>query len=139
MNFKIVNKFIKEINFKIPSVKTFIQLENKISDYNIKIDIKSSQVKDKILEVNTSLSLVPMNKLEDKIETNITYAAIIEFTGELPNKEELEKIILIKIPSELYTDLRKIFLNIFESSGFKGIKIGETVDFEKLYQQRKVQ
>ena len=51
----------------------------------------------------------------------------------------MEKIILIKVPTEIYSELRKIFVFLFENSGFKDVKINETVDFEKLYKMRKVQ
>ena len=51
----------------------------------------------------------------------------------------MEKIILIKVPDKIYPELRKIFVFLFENSGFKDVKINETVDFEKLYKMRKVQ
>ena len=54
-------------------------------------------------------------------------------------KEELEKIILIEVPSKIYPELRKIFIFLFENSGFKEVKINETVDFEKLYKMKKFQ
>lgn len=139
MSYKIISKFIKEIDFKIPDAKTFFSLGKKISDYNVKIDIKSLQIKETIIEINTSLSLIPIKASEEKINTKIVYAAVIEFENNLPDKNNLEKIVLIEVPNELYADLRKIFLTIFESSGFKDIKIGEKVDFQKLYDQRKVQ
>ena len=62
---------------------------------------------------------------------------LIEIDKELANKKEMEKIILIEIPNEIYPDLRKIFIFIFENLGFKEIKIDEKVDFEKLYLSRK--
>ncbi len=139
MSYKIINKFIKEIDFKIPDAKTFFSLGKKISDYNVKIDIKSLQIKETIIEINTSLSLVPIKASEEKINTKIVYAAVVEFENNLPDKNNLEKIVLVEVPNELYTDLRKIFVTIFESSGFKDIKIGEKVDFQKLYDQRKIQ
>ena len=139
MSYKIISKFIKEIDFKIPDAKTFFSLGKKISDYNVKIDIKSLQIKETIIEINTSLSLVPIKASEEKINTKIVYAAVVEFENNLPDKNNLEKIVLIEVPNELYTDLRKIFVTIFESSGFKDIKIGEKVDFQKLYDQRKIQ
>ncbi len=139
MSYKIISKFIKEIDFKIPDAKTFFSLGKKISDYNVKIDIKSLQIKETIIEINTSLSLIPIKASEEKINTKIVYAAVVEFENNLPDKNNLEKIVLIEVPNELYTDLRKIFLTIFESSGFKDIKIGEKVDFQKLYDQRKIQ
>ena len=139
MSYKIISKFIKEIDFKIPDAKTFFSLGKKISDYNVKIDIKSLQIKETIIEINTSLSLVPIKASEEKINTKIVYAAVVEFENNLPDKNNLEKIVLIEVPNELYTDLRKIFVTIFESSGFKDIKLGEKVDFQKLYDQRKIQ
>ena len=139
MSYKIISKFIKEIDFKIPDAKTFFSLGKKISDYNVKIDIKSLQIKETIIEINTSLSLIPIKASEEKINTKIVYAAVVEFENNLPDKNNLEKIVLIEVPNELYADLRKIFLTIFGSSGFKDIKIGEKVDFQKLYDQRKVQ
>lgn len=139
MSYKIISKFIKEIDFKIPDAKTFFSLGKKISDYNVKIDIKSLQIKETIIEINTSLSLVPIKASEEKINTKIVYAAVVEFENSLPDKNNLEKIVLIEVPNELYSDLRKIFVTIFESSGFKDIKIGEKVDFQKLYDQRKIQ
>ena len=54
-------------------------------------------------------------------------------------KEELEKIILIEVPSRIYPELRKIFIFLFENSGFKDVRINETVDFEKLYKMKKFQ
>ena len=51
----------------------------------------------------------------------------------------MEKIILIDVPSKIYPELRKIFVSLFENSGFKDIKINEVVNFEKLYKMRKIQ
>ena len=51
----------------------------------------------------------------------------------------MEKIILIDIPTKIYPELRKIFVFLFESSGYKDIKINKTVDFQKLYKMKKVQ
>ena len=48
----------------------------------------------------------------------------------------LEKIILINVPSEIYPELRKIFVFVFENSGFKDIKISESVDFKELYKTK---
>ena len=52
---------------------------------------------------------------------------------------EIEKIVLVKVPSEIYSELRRIFIFLFENSGFKEVKISEKVDFQKLYEMRKIQ
>ena len=85
----------------------------------------------------TTLTLKPVEKNFEKIDTKIVYSAIVEFNNNKIDKEQIEKIILVKIPTKIYCELRKIFVFLFENSGFKDIKINETVDFEKLYKLRK--
>ena len=138
MNYKIIWKYIKDLKFSIPNTKTFFLLSKNIANYKINIDIKSEQVSENIIEVLTSLSLTPNNDDFDKIHTKIIYSAIVELSDKNTKKEEMEKIILINVPTEIYTELRKAFIFLFESSGFKDVKINETVDFEKLYKMRKV-
>ena len=139
MNYKIIGKYIKDLDFNIPNPKTFFLLSKSISNYKINIDIKSSQVKQNIIEVLTSLSLTTNNDSFEKINTKIIYSTIVELSNEKIEKEEMEKIILIKVPTEIYSELRKIFIFLFENSGFKDIKINKEIDFERLYQMRKIQ
>ena len=139
MNYKIIGKYIKDLDFDIPNSKTFFLLSKDISNYKINIDIKSSQSKQNIIEVLISLSLIPVKDDFEKIATRIVYASIIELEKDKLTKEELEKIILIEVPSRIYPELRKIFIFLFENSGFKDVKINESVDFEKLYKMKKFQ
>ena len=122
MNYKIIGKYIKNIVFNIPNPKTFFLLSKEISNYKINIDIKSKQIKKNIIEIVISLNLTPIKENIEKIEN-----------------ENLEKIVLVDVPSQVYTDLRRIFVKLFEDSGFKDVKINENVDFHKLYLTRKVQ
>ena len=139
MNYKIIGKYIKDLKFNIPNPKTFFLLSKDISNYKINIDIKSLQVKQNIIEVLTSLSLTPIKNDFEKIDTKIVYSTIVELSDEKILKKEMEKIILISVPAKIYSELRQIFIFLFESSGFKDIKINETIDFEKLYKMKKVQ
>ena len=139
MSYKIIGKYIKDLNFNIPNPKTFFLLSKNISNYKINIDIKSTQVKQNIIEVLTSLSLTPIKDDFEKINTKIIYSTIVELENGKIQKDEMEKIILINVPSEIYSELRQIFVFLFKNSGFKDVKINETVDFEKLYKMRKVQ
>ena len=139
MTHKIIGKYIKELKFNIPNPKTFFLLAKDITNYKINIDIKSIQVKQNIIEVLTSLKLSPTKNDFEKIDTKIIYSTIVEFSSEKLKKEEMEKIILIDIPFKIYPELRRIFVFLFENSGFKDIKINETVNFEELYKMRKVQ
>ena len=139
MSYKIIGKYIKELNFNIPNPKTFFLISKDISNYKINIDIKSNQVKENIIEILTTLALNPLREDFEKIETKIIFSTIVELDDNKMNKEELEKIILIDVPTKIYSELREIFIFLFENSGFKDVKISESVDFEKLYKMRKIQ
>ena len=139
MNYKIIGKYIKELNFNIPNPKTFFLLTENISNYKINIDIKSERIKQNIIEIFTTLSLTPTRNDFEKINTKIIFATIIELTNEKIEKTEIEKIVLIEVPSEIYIELRQIFVGLFKNSGFKDIKISEKVDFKKLYEMRNIQ
>ena len=139
MNYKIIGKYIQKLNFYIPNPKTFFLLSKDIANYKINIDINSKQAKKNIIEVLTSLSLSPTNKDFETIDTKIIYSTIVEIVDENISKKEMEKIILIEVPSKIYPELRKLFIFLFENSGFKDVKINETVDFQSLYKLRKVQ
>jgi preprotein translocase subunit SecB len=139
MSYKIIGKYIKELNFNIPNPKTFFLLSKDIANYKINVDIKSTQAKQNIIEVLTSLGLSPTKDNFETINTKIVYSTIVELEDNKLSKEEMEKIILIEVPGIIYPELRKIFVFLFENSGFKDVKISKTVDFEKLYKIRKVQ
>ena len=139
MSYKIIGKYIKDLDFSIPNAKTFFSLTKEIENYKINIDIKSDQIKQSIIEVSTSLNLTPTKENLERINTKIVFTTIVELSNSQIKKQELEKIVLVDVPSEIYGELRKIFINLFENSGFKDIKINESVDFKKLYSMRKVQ
>ena len=139
MSYKIIGKYIKNLDFKIPNPKVFSLLSKNISNYKINIDIKSNQLKDRIIEVEITLNLTPVKDNFEKINTKIIYSTIIELNDGITDKKEIEKIILINVPSEVYPELRKIFVFVFENSGFKDIKISKNVDFQKLYKLKKTQ
>ena len=139
MNYKIIGKYIKYLNFNIPNPKTFFLLSKNISNYKINIDIKSNQVKENIIEILISLNLTPIKDDFEKISSNIVFATIVEITEKNISKLEVEKIVLVDVPSKVYSELRQIFISLFENSGFKDVKINESVDFQKLYNMRTVQ
>lgn len=138
-NYKIIGKYIKKIKFEINNPKLFFLLAENISNYKINIDIKSKQFKEKIIEVETTLALTPNNNDFDKINTKIVFATIIDVEGELKDKQALEEIILIKVPDEIYPQIRSLFVLLFEKSGFNKIKIEENINFKELYLKKTIQ
>ena len=137
MSYKIISKFIKDISFEIPNVESFILLEKEIANYSLSFDIKSNAFKKNIIEVNTVLKISPNQNVKNKILTEITYTALVSIEKKFEDKKELEKIILIKIPTEIYPTLYETFFYLFKQAGVKNIQIDKEVDFEKLYNEKK--
>ena len=137
MNYKIISKFIKDISFEIPSVKAFLMIEKEIPNYSLNFDINSKPYKDNIIEVNTILKIAPGQDVKNKILTEITGTALVSIEKNFEDKKELEKIILIKVPTEMYPTLYDTFVYLFKQAGVKTIQIDKKVDFEKLYNEKK--
>ena len=137
MSYKILSKFIKDISFEIPSTKAFVMLEKEILNYGLNFDIKSNPYKNNIIEVNTTLKISPNENVKHKILTEITCTTLVSIEKNFEIKKELEKIILIKIPTEIFPLLYETFVYLFTQAGIKNIQIDKIVDFQKLYDKRK--
>ena len=87
----------------------------------------------------TTLNLNPVKNDFEKINAKVVFSSIIELQNEKIEKKEIEKIKIVSVPSEVYSEVRKIFINLFEHSGFKDVKVNESVDFQKLYEMKRVQ
>ena len=137
MSYKIISKFIKDISFEIPNTQAFVMLEKEIANYALNFDIKSNTYKKNIIEVNTTLKISPNENVKHKILTEITCTTLVSIEKNFEDKKELEKIILIKIPMEIFPLLYETFVYLFKQAGIKNIQIEKTVDFQKMYDKRK--
>lgn len=135
MSYKIITKYIKDINFNIPNVKAYFLIEKDIKNYKINFDIKSRKIKDDILEIDTDLKLVSQVSNENEIKVSVLFSTLVNFKKIITDKKELEKIILVDVPTTIYPDIRNILVFLFEKSGFKQISIDRSVDFKSLYEK----
>ena len=134
--YKILGKFIKDMSSETPDVETFLFVKQYIPKYQLNIDIKSKALKDKMVEVNTTLKFEDKEDNKKKSFFEIVFATIVKISDDVKEKKELEKIILCDVQNEIYPDMEKAFLNLVHDSGYPGIKFEKKVDFEKLYNQR---
>ena len=137
MSYKIISKFIKDVSFEIPNAQSYIMLEKEISNYTLNFDIKSNPFKNNIIEVNTILRISPNQEVKHKILAEITCAALVSIEKKFEDKKELKKIILIKIPTDIYPTLYDTFVYLFKQAGVNNIQINKDVDFQKLYDEKK--
>ena len=137
MSYKIISKFIKDISFEIPNAETFIMIEKEILNYELRFDITSKPFKEKIVEINTILRLIPNQNVKHKMLAEINYTTLVSIEQNFEDKKELEKIILVKVPTEIYPSLYETFIYLFKQTGLKNISINKDVNFEKMYNEQK--
>ena len=134
--FKILAQYIKDISSETPNIETYIFVKDNISKYQLNIDITSKPLKDKMIEVSTTLKFDDKSGSKKKSYFEIIFVTIIKINEEITEKKELEKIILCDVQTKIYPDLEKSFLNLLHNSGYPDIKFEKKIDFENLYNQR---
>ena len=107
-----------------------------ISKYQLSIDITSRALKNRLVEINTTLKFEDKSQNEKKSHFEIVFATIIQANEDIKEKKDMEKIILCDVQIEIYSDLEKALLNLLHNSGYPNIKFDKKVDFEKLYNER---
>jgi len=134
--FKILANYIKDMSSETPNVETFLFVKENISKYQLNISINSKALKNKLIEINTTLKFEDKEVNEKKSYYEIVYASIVKVHDDIKEKKELEKIILCDVPNKIYPDIEKAFLNLIHDSGHPGIKLERKIDFDKLYNDR---
>jgi len=134
--FKILGKYIKDLSSETPDAETYIYVRDRISKYQLDININSKALKNKMIEINTICKFQDKNESKKKSYFEIIYSTIIKINDEIKDKKELEKIILCDAQIEIYPSLEKALLDLLHNSGYPGIKFEKQIDFESLYKQR---
>ena len=135
-NFKILAEFIKDISSETPNIESYIYVKKNISKYQLNIDINSKPLKNKMIEVNTTLKFEDKEYNETKSYFEIVYASVVKIDESVKDKKELEKIILCDVQNKIYPNLEKAFLNLLHNSGYPEIKLDKKINFTDLYKQK---
>ena len=134
--FKILASYVKDMSSETPDVETFIFVQENINKYQLNIDINSKALKNKMIEVNTTLKFEDTKPNEKKSYYEIIYSTVIRVSDDVKNKDEMQKIILCDVPTVIYPDLEKVFLNLIHDSGHPNIKLEKKINFQELYNER---
>ena len=135
-NYKILGKYIKDMSSETKDIETYIFVKDRISKYQLNIDINSTALKNKLIEINTSLRFEDKEESKKKSYFEINYSTIIKISEQIKDKKILEKIILCDVQNEIYPELEKSFLNLLHNSGFNEVKFEKKINFEELFNKR---
>ena len=134
--YKILSSFIKDMSSETPDVESFLFTKDNISKYELDIDINSNPLKNKLIEVNTCLKFHDKTKQEKKSYFEVIYTSVVRIDDIVKEKKDLKKIILCDVPTEIYTKLEKILLNLLSDSGYPGVKFDKKIDFNNLFKEK---
>ena len=135
-NFKILGEFVKDISSETADVQTYIFVKDRIAKYHLSIDINSKPLKNKMIEVNTTLKFEDKESNEKKSYFEIVYASVVKVEEEVKDKKDLEKILLCDVQNKIYPNLEKTFLDLIHNSGFPDVTIDKKINFTELYEKK---
>ena len=122
VSFEILAKFIKDASSETADVETYLFVKENISKYLLNIDINSRVLKNKLIEINTTLKFEDKEPNEKKSYYEIIYTTVIKVNEKIKEKKELEKIILCDVPTKIYPELERSFMNLLNNSGHPDIR-----------------
>ena len=135
-NYKILAKFVKDMSSETPNVDTYLFVKDNISNYSLGIDIKSKALKEKILQVETTLRYSDKNQNNKKKSFfEMIFATVIRLNENIKDKKDLGKIVLCDLQNEIYPEIEKTFLNVLHGSGYPELNFQKKVNFEELYKK----
>ena len=134
--YKILSNYIKDLSSETPNVESFLFTKDNISKYELDIDINSKPLKNKLVEINTTLKFQDKTRAEKKSYFELVYATIIKLSQETTEKKDLQKIILCDVQNEVFPKLEKILINMLSDSGYPGVKFEKKEDFNKLFNEK---
>ena len=134
--YKILSGYVKDLSSETPNVESYLYTKDNISKYELDIDINSKPLKDKLIEVNTTLKFQDKSQIEKKSYFEVVYSSVVKIGDDIKEKKELQKIILCDIQNEIFPKLEKILTNMITDSGYSGVKFDKKVDFTKLFKEK---
>ena len=134
--YKILTKYIKDMSSETPDIETFLFVRKNIAKYQLDIGITSKPLKNKLVEISTTLKYEDKNQDNKKSYFEIVFCTVIKVSEEIKEKKDIEKIILCDVQKDIYPNIETSFLNLLHNSGYPEVKFEKKIDFEKLYNQR---
>ena len=134
--YKILSNYVKDMSSETPDVESYLFTKSNINKYELDIDISSKPLKNKLIEINTSLKFQNKSEPEKKSFFEVVYASVVKIDDEIQEKKDLQKIILCDVQTDIYPKLEKILINMLVDSGYTDVKFEKKVDFNKLFNDK---
>ena len=134
-NYKILTSYIKDISSKITNTESYIYLKENIPKYSLGIDINSFPLKNNMADVNIKLTFSNQNEKIKQAIFEMTHTTVVRVEESAVNKDELKKIFLSEVPTEMYPEIEKKFFEVVKSIGYPEIKLEKKINFKELFER----
>ena len=134
-NYKILTSYVKDISSKINDTESYIYLKDNIPKYSLGIDINSVPLKNNMAEVNIKLNFSNKSEKDSKAYFEMTHSTVVRVDEVAVNKNDIKKIFLSEVPTEMYPEIEKKFFEIVKSIGYPEIKLEKKIDFKDLFKK----
>ena len=134
-NYKILTSYIRDISSKITGTENYIYLKDNIPKYSLGIDINSFPLKNNMAEVNIKLTFDNKNDTDKKAYFEMTHTTVIRVEESAVNKNELKKIFLSDVPTEMYPEIEEKFFEIVKTIGYPEIKLEKKINFKEMFEK----
>ena len=134
-NYKILTSYISDVSSKITGTENYIYLKDNIPKYSLGIDINSMPLKNNMAEISIKLTFSDKDDKDQKAYFEMTHATVVRVEESAVNKDELKKIFLSEVPTEMYPEIEKKFFEIVKSIGYPNIKLEKRINFKDLFEK----
>ena len=122
--FNILTEFIKDMSCETKDAQTFLHVKDVIKNYHLDFAIKAKPMKNKLIEVDTTLNFKDPNETDKK--------AFFEIDDDVKDNN-LKKILLCEVPKKIYPKLEKAFIDMLHNAGYDEIQPNKKIDFDELF------
>ena len=134
-NYKILTSYIKDLSSQISGTEAYIYLKDNIPKYSLGIDINSIPLKSNMAEVNIKLTFDNKSEINKTAYFEMLHTTVIRVEESAVNKDELKKIFLSDVPTEVYPEIEKKFFEIVKSIGYPQIRLEKRINFKELFEK----
>ena len=134
-NYKILTSYIQNITSTIKGTESFIYLKENMPKFSLGIDINTFPLKNNMAEVHMKLTFDDKNTKDKKAFFEMTHTTVIRVEESAVNKDELKKIFLSDVPTEMYPEVEKKFFEIVKLIGYPEIKLGQKINFQEQFEK----
>ena len=134
-NYKILTSYVKDISSRISGTENYIYLKDNIPKYSLGIDINSIPLKNNMAEVNIKLTFDNKDDKDKKAYFEMTHTTVIRVEEAAVNKNELKKIFLSDVPTEMYPEIEEKFFEIVKTIGYPEIKLEKRINFKEMFEK----